>query len=134
MTEETGPVSPLPLPHLTGQRSASDAMPPAVRDARVLNLLGVVVSILLVVVYMFREGGGGANFQASTTGAALFAGLAIVQAVQMRYLKRGDPAAWRIQILLSGLGAFGFPLGTLLHLFVLGRWFTPETRAWFGRG
>lgn len=50
-----------------------------------------------------------------------------------RALKAGAPAAWPAQIAASCLGLLGFPLGTLIHGYVLSQWFKPETKAWFGR-
>ncbi|HEX8236489.1 MAG TPA: hypothetical protein VF600_11070 [Abditibacteriaceae bacterium] len=50
-----------------------------------------------------------------------------------RSLKKGAPAAWVTQIVISVLGLLAFPIGTLIHGYVLSQWFKPETKAWFGR-
>jgi hypothetical protein len=50
-----------------------------------------------------------------------------------RALKKGAPAAWVVQIIWSALGLLGFPLGTLIHGYILSQWFKPETKAWFGK-
>ena len=50
-----------------------------------------------------------------------------------RALKRGASAAWVVQIIISVLGLLSFPVGTLIHGYLLSQWFKPETKAWFGR-
>ena len=49
-----------------------------------------------------------------------------------RAIKSGKPVAWTVQIILSILGLLAFPLGTLIHGYILSQWFKPETKAWFG--
>ena len=48
-------------------------------------------------------------------------------------LKKAVPAAWTVQLVLSCLGVLGFPIGTLIHGYILSQWFKPETKAWFGK-
>jgi hypothetical protein len=48
-------------------------------------------------------------------------------------LKRGTRAAWTGQIVLSAFGLLGFPVGTLIHRYVLSQWFKPDVKAWFGQ-
>lgn len=48
-------------------------------------------------------------------------------------LRKGVPVAWTVQIILSIIGLASFPLGTLIHGYILSQWFTPENKAWFGR-
>ena len=50
----------------------------------------------------------------------------------IRDRRRGVPAAWNVQAVVSVLGLLAFPLGTLLHLLILLKWFRPETKSWFG--
>jgi hypothetical protein len=50
-----------------------------------------------------------------------------------RSLKKGAPAAWVVQIVISVLGLLAFPVGSAIHGYVLSQWFKPETNAWFGR-
>lgn len=47
-------------------------------------------------------------------------------------LKKVTSAAWTLQIINSALGLCGFPIGTLIHAYVLSQWFKPEVKAWFG--
>jgi hypothetical protein len=46
--------------------------------------------------------------------------------------KNHSKTVWRVQIVLSCIGILGFPLGTIIHGFILSQWFSPETKAWFG--
>ncbi|MBV9867085.1 MAG: hypothetical protein JO316_17155 [Abitibacteriaceae bacterium] len=64
---------------------------------------------------------------------AFFYGLLLAVDIWLnRALKQGTPAAWTVQIVLSALGLCGFPIGTLIHGYILSQWFSPETKAWFG--
>jgi hypothetical protein len=45
---------------------------------------------------------------------------------------RGKRPAYYVQMVLSALGLLGFPLGTLLHGYILYYWVRPETKEWFG--
>ena len=61
--------------------------------------------------------------------------------------KKGAPAAWVLQIVLSSLSVLSLPIslltrggnpigsivGFLIHGYILSQWFKPETKAWFGR-
>jgi hypothetical protein len=50
-----------------------------------------------------------------------------------RALRLGTSAAWTVQLVASVVGLLAFPLGTLIHGYILSQWFKPETKAWFGR-
>lgn len=65
-------------------------------------------------------------------GGAIFAALIIGANVWLlKAFKTRQKAAWNLQIVLSILGLFGFPLGTLIHGYILSQWFKPQTKAWF---
>jgi hypothetical protein len=48
-------------------------------------------------------------------------------------LRKGNPTAWIVQIILSVLGIFYFPFGIIIHTYILIYWFKPEIKAWFGK-
>jgi hypothetical protein len=52
---------------------------------------------------------------------------------QRKKLQNSAILAWKLQILLSILGLIWFPLGTLIHGYILSQWFKPEVKAWFGQ-
>lgn len=133
-----------PVPVLTGadSRPARDwgAAPAGARDARVFAIIGAVfyglVGLLFLVVGLFAESRSAA--EAEENLARIFGGLFYIPLVAVnlwlvKAIKRGSPAAWVTQIVLSSVGVLGFPFGTIIHYQILRKWFTPENKAWFGR-
>ena len=49
-----------------------------------------------------------------------------------RAFKKGVRAAWTVQFVGSILGLCGFPIGTMIHGYILSQWSKPEVKAWFG--
>lgn len=47
-------------------------------------------------------------------------------------LRNASKAAWTAQIVVSSIGLLLFPPGTIIHGYILSKWFQPETKAWFG--
>lgn len=47
-------------------------------------------------------------------------------------LRNGGKTAWVLQVIVSFTGLITFPIGTILHAYILSRWFRPETKSWFG--
>lgn len=108
--------------------------PPIVRGwAYPLTWLAIVVFPILILVSLM-----GGDKDLSSPGeriilAAIYA-LFFGGAIWLnRALKKGAPAAWIVQIIFSALGLLGFPLGTIIHGYILSQWFKPETKAWFGQ-
>lgn len=106
--------------------------PSGVRDARTLAWLGVIGSGLCLFILI-------AAFLNTGFAVALGSPVIWVEALLFPFyvwllgaLKRGATSAYYIQMVVSILGLMGFPLGTLISLYVLFKWFKPETRAWFG--
>lgn len=134
----------LPLPVLTGTQIAArepqewQNAPRIVRDARLVNGLGVILCLLgvlaMVLTTLGGERGGDAPNDPVTAFVllAVYGGIAVLLMWLIRSLKRGLAAAWTVQMVLSILGLLGFPLGTIIHGMILSRWFQPETKAWFG--
>jgi hypothetical protein len=111
--------------------------PQIVRSARLLTFLAIgVLSLLLLVVWLLgdvREPNAGQGV-AEKIGMSLFYGMLLVVNIWLNgALKKGTRAAWTVQIILSALGLLGFPLGTLIHGYLLSQWFKPEVKAWFGQ-
>lgn len=50
-----------------------------------------------------------------------------------RGIKKGARSVWAVQMILSVVGLLGFPIGTLIHGWILSQWFKPDVKAWFGR-
>lgn len=122
----------LPLPHLTGQILPSGTMPRIVRDARLLNILALIICSFGILAELLTL--SNSQDRMETVGQLLFyAALGGFFFWHTLQLKRGASHAWSIQMILSCLGLFGFPLGTLIHGLVLSKWFTRETKAWFGQ-
>jgi hypothetical protein len=126
---------PIPAPEplqqtLTAGGGDWQSAPPIVRSwAYTLAFLGMIGGGFVMVAGAFmpndRIGGlvGGILI-----GAILFA----VSFWQRKAIRRGDRNAWTVQIILSALGLTSFPIGTLIHGYVLMNWFKPEVKAWFG--
>jgi hypothetical protein len=57
----------------------------------------------------------------------------VISHLQRKGLKNGGKIAWKTQIVLSLLGLIWFPIGTVIHGYILSQWFRREVRAWFGQ-
>lgn len=62
----------------------------------------------------------------------VFAPIALANIFLITSLRKGNPVAWHVQMVLSLLGLLGFPIQTVIHALVLSKWFKPDTKAWFG--
>src|ERR1043165_8488816 len=93
-----------------------------------LSWLAIVVAVLGIVLVPL----GGQLSPAERLGGVIFYAVLLALYVWLnRALKNGVPAAWTAQMILSILGLIAFPLGTLIHGYILSQWFKPENRAWF---
>jgi len=109
-----------------------------------LTWLGIVILPLAMI------GAGILIKTAGTTGIllmAFFLALFIADVWLNRSFKKGVPAAWIVQIVLSGISVLSLPINLLsrggnpiggmigfaIHAYILSQWFKPETKAWFGR-
>jgi len=118
------------MPASTAARGDWQAAPKIIKGwAYPLTWLAIVLFALFIVVALVSR-------DIPVTGKL---GLALLYAVFLaisiwlnRALKKGVQAAWTVQIIVSVLGLLGFPLGTLIHGYILSQWFKPETKAWFG--
>ena len=89
----------------------------------------VVLPIAMIAVLFMPQQSSAERFGLFVLYAALFG----FQLWINRGIKKGTPAIWTVQMILSILGLVGFPIGTLIHGYILSQWFKPETKAWFGR-
>jgi hypothetical protein len=118
-----GQVAPENLP--TANRGDWRFAPQIVHLAYWLLFLGIILSPLIVLMSLARP-------TAETPLRIIFGSIAFCVSIWMRNaIRNGEPIAWAVQIILSFLGLFGFPLGTIIHCYVLLNWFKPETKAWF---
>jgi tetratricopeptide (TPR) repeat protein len=113
-----------------GPRSIADA-PQIVKSIRWLywlfNFMGAMAVIAILLQGQQWEGPAGRWVLALIPLGLL--GLSIWLLVA---IPRGTRAAYYVQMVLSGLGLLGFPIGTLLHGYILYYWVKPETKEWFG--
>ena len=104
--------------------------PPVVRNwAYQLTLLGLIFLPVVIFVAFTGMRGAAPNLPMAVAWSILWC----VDLWLNRALKRGDANAWNVQIVVSALGLLAFPVGTLIHAYVLSQWFKPETKRWFGR-
>jgi hypothetical protein len=121
-----GRVASEPLPSVN--HGDWQSAPPVVRSwAYTLALLGMLGSILLVLAGFFSPELLDGRVGFIVMGFVLFG----ISLWMRKAIRQGVPAAWTVQIILSALGVFSFPIGTLIHGYVLFHWFKPETKAWF---
>jgi len=107
--------------------------PPIVKGwAYPLTWLSIIIMPLLILMSIIGvEPDEGVIEKIVTAGfLSLMWGIAIWH---NRALKKGLSYAWGTQIVLSVLGLFGFPLGTLINIYILSQWGKPETKRWFGK-
>jgi hypothetical protein len=120
-----------PAPVLTGEPIVTPAtMPPIVRDARILAVLGMLGSGIGAIGNLLDPDKGGVV--ATVAVLALYGAFLAIYIWLFGALKQGNPAAWRAQRALAFLGLIGFPLGTIIYIYLLSKWSKPETKAWFG--
>jgi tetratricopeptide (TPR) repeat protein len=108
--------------------------PQIVKSARFLNFFSFAVSLLVILTIVL------AAISDSSTDALVGAVVLLIFCVPFAALflwlaiahKNATRAAWTVQIVLSIIGALFFPLGTLIHVYLLCYWFKPETKFWFG--
>jgi len=131
------------LPHQSGEHVADFNLPPRIPERRdwqsapkvvtgwayQLTWLAMVVTAMGVIFVPLADQMSPAE---KFVGVLFYAVLLGLNVWLNRALKRGLPAAWRTQVALSTLGLVGFPLGTLIHGYILSQWFKPETKDWFG--
>lgn len=78
---------------------------------------------------------GAAETNAERINFALFFGFwFLISLWQRKALRRGGKGAWQLQVVLSVLGLLWFPIGTIIHGYILSQWSKPEVKAWFGQG
>jgi hypothetical protein len=110
-------------------RSDWKSAPRIVRDCGgILPILGILFGVIMMGVGFF-EGDVGMRIFCVVFGAFLIA----LNFWLRGAMRKGLPIAWTVQIILSALGVFSFPLGTIIHGYILFHWFKPETKAWFGQ-
>jgi len=123
-----------PIPVLSWEPDVPRTEPPVVRDVRILCILVMVTYGGLVSM------GGYEAITASSSGKDAGGGLAIMTIYGMCLavaitlyigLKNRNRVAWVAQSVISWVGVFGFPVGTLIHYSILSRWFKPEVKTWF---
>ncbi|HEX8551783.1 MAG TPA: hypothetical protein VF681_09535 [Abditibacteriaceae bacterium] len=96
--------------------------------AYTLSILGMIVVALVGIAGLTQN-----EPIAEKIGGLLFVGLLFGTFFwQRKAIRRGAANAWVVQIILSALGLLAFPLGTLIHGYILSQWFKPEVKAWFG--
>lgn len=124
----------VPSTLLTGPRDWKSA-PQIVKSVALLAFVGMVFTPLLILMGIFGLTSS-PRVQASlpyNITLLTFYFLLFAASAWLRFaLKKAVPAAWTVQLVLSCLGVLGFPIGTLIHGYILSQWFKPETKAWFG--
>jgi len=65
------------------------------------------------------RGGSGLNLSMAISSLVFYGGFGALYGWLIGALRRGVPAAWNVQAVVSVLGLLAFPLGTLLHLLIL---------------
>jgi uncharacterized membrane protein len=109
--------------------------PQIVKSASLLAFLGIVgiPLVLLLMFFVLSENQKSAEDTAGKIVLAIVLFIFWFVAIWLRSaFRKGTRAAWTVQIVLSILGLTSFPLGTLIHAYLLFHWFKPETKAWFG--
>ncbi len=100
------------------------------RGTYLLTWLNIVFTPLIILITF----AGDKNSMDEKIGVLVLLAIVFVASIWLnRATKKGTPAAWTVQIIFSVIGLLGFPLGTIIHAYVLFNWFKPETKAWFGR-
>lgn len=122
------PLRPATVSVLQGPRVWKDA-PQIVKSVRLLTLLAVCGLPLLIGFSFMSE----KDIAEKIVLSGFFCVLWVFQIYMLFALKNGAKPAWIIQIIISCLGLTGFPVGTLIHAYILSHWFKPETKAWFGK-
>ena len=119
-----------PVPQLASRDWKS--APPIVKGwAYPLTWLGIIILPLIIIAAIAGVGDNQSTFE-RIAAAGLYSVLLAVDIWLNRALKKGTSAAWTVQMIISILGLCGFPVGTLIHGYILSQWFKPETKAWFG--
>jgi hypothetical protein len=136
----------LPPVTLGGVRGDWQSAPAVVRSwAYPLTWLGIVLLpfVILGTFAMLRQLGAPAmNYLMLLFFAFLFSADVWLNL----NLKKGTPGAWTVQIAVSALiilnslvnavtggSVVGGLAGLAIHGYILSQWFSPETKAWFGR-
>jgi hypothetical protein len=120
-----------PRPHLTGHDTHNRNEPSVVRDARILCILVMIISGIWILAGGFALASPdrqGKEVLMLPVGIGIF-GVALWHFFQ---LNNRNSLAWGLQQVFSGLGLFAFPLGTIINVLILTKWYKPEVRAWFG--
>ena len=102
--------------------------PQIVKSVRLLTMLAIALLPLVAVGTFLMD--GDAVEKAIT--AVIFGVFWLIAIYMLFALKAGTRAAWTVQLVLSILGLLSFPIGTIIHGYILFHWIKPETKAWFG--
>jgi tetratricopeptide (TPR) repeat protein len=111
-------------------RRLADA-PQIVRSIRSLYWLGIFLWSLGLIGLLAARGEPDQSPGETLVGLILATAILGVTIWLLWAVPRGHPAAFSVQLVVSALGLLGFPLGTILHGYILYCWLKPETRAWF---
>ncbi len=140
-----GNLPPLQPRDMTMNRSDWKTAPSIVRGwAYPLTWLGIVILPFAILGTMALISRAGAM---AILLLSFFVALFAADIWLNRNFKKGTPAAWTLQIVLSSLSIIGLPIslltrggnpiggvvGFLIHAYLLSQWFKPETKAWFGK-
>src|SRR5437867_11488884 len=90
-----------------------------------LTWLGILLAVLGIVIVPTSERLSAAE---KLFGVLFYVALLALNIWLNRAMKKGTPAAWMAQFILSVLGLLAFPLGTLINGYILSQWFKPESR------
>jgi tetratricopeptide (TPR) repeat protein len=118
-------------PAFAGPRRMADA-PQIIKSIRSLYWLGIVLMSLGLLGFLL---GGTQPGKDPAERIAVLLFIACLLGVNIWLLiavPKGMRTAYYVQAVLSALGLTGFPIGTLLHGYILYHWIKPETKAWFG--
>jgi hypothetical protein len=120
-------------PAWVGERVWKEA-PQIVKSARTVAKFLIFLSILVVLsaCLMISDPKTPESAIAGWVVMVFYGGMGITCIWLLFGLKRGYPAAWTVQMVLSIVGLLMFPIVTLISILILVNWFKRETKAWFG--
>ncbi|HEX8833254.1 MAG TPA: hypothetical protein VF719_03600 [Abditibacteriaceae bacterium] len=117
-------------PVATIERGDWKSAPPVVKGwAYPLTWLSIIIFGMILIASLFTND----RSISDKVGGTVVCGIILAISIWLNQaLKKGVRAAWTVQIIASAFGVLGFPVGTLIHGYILSQWFKPETKAWFG--
>ena len=125
-----------PAPRMT-TRAGGGEIPTVVRVARLLNFIAVFLALLaalfwVMCIFAVKRGQPAGEIAMVAFGGLVVMAFGLFLGWVGKSLGEANSLAWRLQMGLSVMGVGGFPVGTIVGVYVLVNWFKPEIKAWFG--